>query len=165
LQNPLFKLRFVMKMTTSRRTTSTLYAAGLAAALAITGCGGGGRAEQATAPPSQATTSEATGASATSPSTTASPASTTAAGPSLTVTVTGRKVTPAPATIDLAVGQTLTVTITSDHHDELHAHGFEVEEELKAGVRTTVRLKGTEPGVYEVETHHPELRLFQVAVR
>jgi hypothetical protein len=163
LQNPLFKLRFVMKMTTRRTTTSPLYAAGLAAALAISGCGGGGRAEQATAPPSPAATSDATGASATSPSTT--PSSTTAAGPSLSVTVTGREVTPAPGTIDLAVGQTLTVTITSDHHDELHAHGFEVEEELKAGVPTTVRLKGTEPGVYEVETHHPELRLFQVAVR
>ena len=39
------------------------------------------------------------------------------------------------------------------------------EAELKAGVPTTVRLTGTEPGVYEVETHEPALTLLTVAVR
>ena len=30
---------------------------------------------------------------------------------------------------------------------------------------TTVALKGAEPGVYDVEMHHPELKLLSVAVR
>jgi hypothetical protein len=67
--------------------------------------------------------------------------------------------------VDLAVGQTLTLTVTSDHDDQLHAHGFEVERDLKAGTPTVVALKGTVPGVYEVELHHPPLKLLSVAVR
>jgi len=104
-----------------------------------------------------------TGASAsTSPS---AGASGTATGRTLTVTVTGKQVTPAPATVDLAVGETLTLTVTSDHDDQLHAHGFEVERDVKGGVPTTVVLKGAEPGLYDVEMHHPELKLLSVAVR
>ena len=106
-----------------------------------------------------------------SPSVTASPSASpsagrsTATGRTIAVTVTGKQVTPAPATVDLAVGETLTVTVTSDHDDQLHAHGFEVEQDVKAGVPTSVVLKGAEPGVYDVEMHHPELKLLSVAVR
>jgi hypothetical protein len=74
-------------------------------------------------------------------------------------------VTPAPTTVDLAIGETLTLTVTSDHDDELHAHGFDVEEELTAGKPVSVEITGRAPGVYEVETHHPELRLLKIAVK
>src|SRR5690242_556596 len=83
----------------------------------------------------------------------------------LEVTVTGTTVTPAPAQVDLPIGSTLELVVTSDHDDELHAHGFDVERELTAGQATTVDLTGAPPGLYEVETHHPELRLLQVVVR
>ena len=133
------------------------YAGGLALALALTACGAGQGGSQA-----QPATAATPGTSA---PTTASATIATPAGRTLEVTITGKQVDPPPATIDLPVGETLTVTITSDHDDELHAHGFEVEGELRAGVPTTVVLRGAEPGVYEVESHHPALRLFQVAVR
>lgn len=55
--------------------------------------------------------------------------------------------------------------VTSDHDDELHLHGFDVEDMLKAGVPTTVTVTGKDPGVYEVETHEPPLRLLKIAVR
>jgi hypothetical protein len=83
----------------------------------------------------------------------------------LRVTIKGRTVTPAPASIELAKGKTLRLIVTSDHDDELHAHGFEKEATLKAGKPTTIDLRGTEPGVYEVETHHRALRLLNVVVR
>ncbi|WP_374970122.1 hypothetical protein [Terrabacter sp. BE26] len=83
----------------------------------------------------------------------------------LAVRVTGTTVTPPPAQVDLPVGSTLELSVTSDHDDELHAHGFDVEAQLKAGRATTLRLTGKEPGVYEVETHHPALTLLTVAVR
>jgi hypothetical protein len=92
-------------------------------------------------------------------------ASGTATGRTLAVTVTGKQVTPAPATVDLAVGESLALTVTSDHDDQLHAHGFEIERDVTAGVPTTVVLKGAEPGLYDVEMHHPELKLLSVAVR
>ncbi|HEY9496774.1 MAG TPA: hypothetical protein VIR15_18130 [Intrasporangium sp.] len=85
---------------------------------------------------------------------------------SLVVTVTGTTVTPAPAQVDLRIGEALDLTVTIDHDDELHAHGFgDIEEQLKAGVPTTVRLVGAESGVFEVETHEPALTLLTVAVR
>jgi len=83
----------------------------------------------------------------------------------LAVTITGTTVTPAPAQVDLPIGSTLELVVTSDHDDELHAHGFDVEESLKAGVPTTLRLTGKEAGSYEVETHDPALTLLTVAVR
>lgn len=83
----------------------------------------------------------------------------------LAVTITGTTVTPAPALVDLPVGSTLELVVTSDHDDELHAHGFDVEASLRAGVPTTLRLTGKEAGSYEVETHEPALTLLTVAVR
>jgi hypothetical protein len=83
----------------------------------------------------------------------------------LQVTVTGSTVTPAPAQVDLPMGSTLVLVVTSDHDDELHAHGFDVEAPLKAGVPSTLRLTAKHPGVYEVETHEPALTLLSVAVR
>lgn len=91
--------------------------------------------------------------------------SSSAAGRTLRVTITGRTVTPAPSQVQVKPGEALTLVVTSDHDDEVHAHGFEVEKELKAGVPTTLVLKTDLPGVYEVETHHPPLRLLSVAVQ
>ena len=91
-----------------------------------------------------------------------------AAGPGrserLEVTVNGSTVTPHPPRSSCPSVSTLELVVTSDHDDELHAHGFD-QEQLKAGVPTTLRLTGTDPGVYEVETHEPALTLLTVAVR
>ena len=73
--------------------------------------------------------------------------------------------TPAPSTVDLAVGETITLTVTSDHATVLHIHGFDIEKPLVAGKPLSVRLTGSQPGLYDVETHEPELRLMQIAVR
>jgi hypothetical protein len=55
--------------------------------------------------------------------------------------------------------------VTSDHDNELHVHGLDVDAELTAGVTESVTLTGKDPGVFEVETHHPELRLLKIAVQ
>lgn len=82
------------------------------------------------------------------------------------VTVTGSTVSPPPTQVDLGIGQALELTVTVDHDDELHAHGFDgAEADLRAGVPSTVRLVGTESGVFEVETHDPALTLLTIAVR
>ncbi|WP_344195767.1 hypothetical protein [Pedococcus aerophilus] len=114
----------------------------------------------ATSSTSATTTSPSSSASSSSSSSSSSPA-----GRTLEITVDGKDVSPAPRTVDLAVGETLTLVVTSDHDDELHVHGFEVEGALVAGKPTSVTLTGKEPGVYEVETHEPPLRLLKIAVR
>jgi hypothetical protein len=79
--------------------------------------------------------------------------------------VKGRQVTPTPGTVNIAVGESLTITVTSDHDDQLHAHGFEIEKTVKAGQPLEFTVKGAQTGVFDVELHHPELRIVQVAVR
>lgn len=133
--------------------------AGLAACgggAATSGASSSGAGSSATAPP--AATSGSSTSSSSTPS--GSPAQRTVA-----VTVTGSRVTPSPRTVDLGVGETMTLTVTSDHADQLHVHGFDIEKELPAGTPVSVELTGESPGVYEVETHHPELRLLKIAVR
>lgn len=94
-----------------------------------------------------------------------SSAPSTSAGRRIDITVKGSQVTPKPGMVNIAVGESLTISVTSDHDDELHAHGFEIEQDIKAGQRLEVTVKGAKPGVYEVELHEPELRILQVAVR
>jgi len=138
----------------------TMAAVVAATAVALAGCSGG-------SPTPAADTTPTTSASPSTSATSSTPSATTSTstGRTIAITVTGSTITPAPAQVDLPVGQTLTLVVTSDHDDQLHAHGFEVEEDIKAGVPATIALTGKDPGVYEVELHHPALTLLTVAVR
>ncbi len=83
----------------------------------------------------------------------------------LAVTITGTTVTPAPAQVDLPLGSTLELVVTSDHDDALARPRVRRRGVPQAGVATTLRLTGKEAGSYEVETHDPALTLLTVAVR
>ena len=148
------------KMTPLKRPL--VLALSLTAALALASCGGTSSpaAAPTTAPPSTH------GHSATDPAHSVPSASPShSASKRIEVTVKGKQVTPAPATVDLAVGESLTIAVTSDKANELHAHGFEVERLLKAGQRQEVTVTGGQTGSFEFELHDPALHLFNVAVR
>lgn len=139
------------------------YAAGLALAVSLTACGGAGDD-----PVVGSTGSSASSSSSSSPSTSGRGATGNTPIPvarTISITVTGNKVSPAPTTVELGVGESLTLTVTSDHVDQLHLHGFEIEKDLVAGQPLSVTVTGAQPGVYDVETHHPELRLLKIAVK
>lgn len=156
------RLPTVIKMTRLRGPLTV--ASALTAVLGLASCS----QTPSSAVPAGATTASGTAAGAGTPSPTSSP---TAGGPTaktarrIDITVTGKQVTPAPAVVDIAVGESLTIVVTSDHNDQLHAHGFNIEENIKAGQPLTLTVKGAQTGVYEIELHHPELRILQVAVR
>lgn len=145
------------------------YAVGLALVASLAACGGSSAdSVDATSAPLSTTdlaTDAATGAPTQGPTQAPTQAPTQKTSAQLLITITGRKVDPAPSTVTLAVGQSLTLVVTSDHDDTLHAHGFDVEKVLVAGQPTTVTLTGKAPGSYEVETHDPELRLLVVDVQ
>jgi len=141
-------------------TTPTLrqvlsYAAWLGLAATLTACGGSPSTSSTSSTQSPVPTSS-TGPSTVPPS---------SSGRTFTVTVRGKKVTPAPSTVDLRVGEKLTLTVIDDQDNVLHIHGFDIEKNLVAGQPLTVTLTAEQPGTYEVETHHPELRLLKIAVR
>jgi hypothetical protein len=94
--------------------------------------------------------------------------STAPASKAITLTIADGKVTPELGDVNVAPGQLITLTVTSDKDDEVHAHtgGEGVELELTAGKPGTVDLIApTIPGAYEVETHESGLLLFQLVVR
>ena len=147
-----------MRMITAKTLPTVAVAALLAACSSPAATSAG-----ASTPAAAAASATTTGAPATSSPT--APASSAAAARTIDVTVAGTKITPAPETVKLKVGETLVLNVTSDHDDELHAHGFEVEKEMKAGVPVTMTLTTKTPGVYEVEMHHPALTLMKIQVQ
>lgn len=154
---------------TSLRGRSLSLAAGLTAALTLAACSQTPTVPTVS-PPS--TTSPSTSPSATSPSASTSAAPTSApsdspsasAGRRIEISVKGKQVTPAPATVSIAVGESLTLAITSDHDDTIHAHAFEIKKDIKAGKQAEITIKGAQTGTYEIELHSPALRLLQIAV-
>jgi hypothetical protein len=68
-------------------------------------------------------------------------------------------------TVEVASGEAVRIVVTSDVDDELHVHGVDETAVLVAGKPTSLELVFDEPGVYEVETHHGGLLLFQLQVR
>ena len=83
----------------------------------------------------------------------------------VTVAVSDGKVTPKPRRVDVPAGAQVRLQITSDVDDEVHVHGYDVEETLEAGRTTTVEFTADQTGLFEVETHESELELVQLEVR
>ena len=139
-------------------------AAGLAVLVAaLLGSGCAARAPEPLPPAGPSSSTPSASSSAGRPSGTTD----TPVAPARTVTigVTGTRVSPAPTVVEVGVDQTLRLVVTINHDDTLHAHGFDVETDLTAGRPETIDLRGAEPGRYEVETHHPALALLVVQVR
>jgi hypothetical protein len=83
----------------------------------------------------------------------------------VSVSVRDGKVRPKPRRVDVLKDSQVRLTVTSDVDDELHVHGYEIEEELEAGRATTVEFVADQDGVFEVETHETGLQLMQLEVR
>ena len=75
------------------------------------------------------------------------------------------KVSPKRRRIEVPLGSQVRLLVTSDVDDDIHVHGFEIEEPVEAGRTTTVEFVADEAGIFEVETHDTELELLQLEVR
>ncbi|HEY0239553.1 MAG TPA: hypothetical protein VGC37_12995 [Friedmanniella sp.] len=118
-----------------RRTTRWAAAAAAVTVLGlVTACGGG---SSAATPPS-------------------SSASSTVAPLTIAITIAGGQVTPNGAKITATLGQQVVLQVTSDEADEIHAHtggdGYELE--VPANQPTTGSFTPSQPGSFEIESHH-----------
>jgi hypothetical protein len=146
---------------------------GLTAAVVLASCG---QSDSPAAAPPTAAPQESHGNATAGPTstskTTTSPAGTSPSTPEgrrVEITVKGKQVIPGPHSVPIKVGESLTIAVTSDHDDQLHAHGFkiegvEIEKDIKAGQPLVFTVKGTKTGLFEVELHHPPLRILQIKV-
>jgi heme/copper-type cytochrome/quinol oxidase subunit 2 len=92
------------------------------------------------------------------PSPTPSPSVTSPAADQVTIdiTIADGQVSPNGKKVAVRVGQKVVLNVTSDEHDEIHAHtsgdGFTLD--VTAGKKVTGSFTLTSPGSYEVESHH-----------
>jgi hypothetical protein len=83
----------------------------------------------------------------------------------ITVTREGDSFTPNGERVELAVDQTLVLTIDADEAGELHVHSTP-EQDIAYGEGTSEHeITIDRPGVVEVESHDPDLVLLQLEVR
>jgi exo-beta-1,3-glucanase (GH17 family) len=142
-------------------------AVALAGVLAASACSTGGSDSSSSSSSAPSSSSSSSSSSATS-SGSSSPTAASELPANVKVypvRITGKTVTPAPSNVDLPLGHTLRLVVTSDHNDQIHVHGVDIEKDLKAGQPLTIEIKPTQSGVYEVETHHPPLTLMHIVVR
>jgi hypothetical protein len=104
------------------------------------------------------------GASGSSGSDASPPADDTDRVVEITVSVQDGKVSPKPRRVEVEKDSQIRLLVTGDVDDEVHVHGFDIEEPLEAGRTTTVEFVVNEEGVFEVETHESELELLQLEV-
>ncbi|MFI7144975.1 hypothetical protein ACIBO2_08660 [Nonomuraea sp. NPDC050022] len=81
------------------------------------------------------------------------------------IVIAGGKVSPPSGWLEMAKGQPVSITVTSDVADEVHVHGYDLKAELRPGEPVTLRFTADLTGVFQVEAHRSKLVLTQVAVR
>lgn len=134
--------------------------------LALAACG---NEPQASPTPGPAT-SAATAAATTAPPSpiaeqTTPPPPTPAVDKQITITIAKKKVTPPTGRIEVAKGNLVRVTVTSDIADALHVHGYDLKVNLPANTPGSIEFRADQSGLFEVETHDSHLVLFQLVVR
>lgn len=74
----------------------------------------------------------------------------------VSITIAGGQVQPNGEKISAALGQPVVLQVTSDEADEIHAHtggdGYELE--VPADQPTTGSFTPSQPGSFEIESHH-----------
>jgi hypothetical protein len=139
------------------RLPRALLALTAAAVVPLAGCAGTDATESST-PPSRGSASASSSSSA--------PAGTSAAadGRRIEVTVSGGQASGDTGRVQVPQGEHVSLVITSDVADEVHVHGYDLEEELEPGKPTNLTFDATVPGVFEVELHETGTLLLTLQV-
>ncbi len=132
--------------------------------LALAGCGtdgtdgaDGGEGAGGAGADAGATTSSATTSSAPT-------GETDAASAAVSFTVEGGERVSGPEQIEVAVGETVAITVTSDTADEVHVHGYNKTVALRPGEPATLEFEASIAGVWEIELHDSDALLTELRV-
>jgi hypothetical protein len=126
----------------------------------LVGCGGTPGAPSAAepAPTTAGTTTPGP------PPATGTPSPSAEAAEVVEITLADGRAEPNGERVQVAKGTTLELVITSDRHDSVHVHGYEVEIAVQPGATVRKRIVLDRVGRYEVESHEPVLTILQLIV-
>jgi flagellar hook assembly protein FlgD len=137
--------------------------------VALAGCSPSqpGNPAPASSAGAQSSPSSSASASASSPASQSPSPSEAANAVTIDITISNGQVDPNGKKIDVQRGQTIVLNVTSDEDDEIHAHigdqGYELE--VKGGKTTRGEFVVSDPGRFEVESHHLEKVIVILNVR
>jgi hypothetical protein len=80
------------------------------------------------------------------------------------ISLKGGKATPNGDRLAVSEGTILRLEITSDHDDEVHVHGYDIEIPVKSGATVTKDITLDQVGRFEIESHEPALTIVQLVV-
>lgn len=135
----------------------------LASVVSLTGCAGTDESEAgaqtSASPPASSAASTTPSATSAAPSTTPAPA-----GTNVAVSYMGGQVTGDTGRIQVASGDQVTITVTSDATDEIHLHGYDLSAPVGPDAPGTLTFQASIPGVFEVELEELGTLLFTLQV-
>ena len=102
--------------------------------------------------------------STTSSSSTPSSTSSSPQGTDIEITVAGGQVAGGLKHVQVDVGKSVTIRITSDVAEELHVHGYDLKRDLTPGSPVELTFTADIPGVFEVELEHSGLKVAELQV-
>ena len=140
----------------ARAANAALICGVVSMALLLSGCTSSADPEAAASPQTPAS-SEPSAPTTSPPSAAASsPSLTTDYALTININISGRKTVPSGDKINVRVGQEVILNVSSDTDDEIHAHiggdGYELP--VRAGEPAKGSFTLSEPGSFEVESHH-----------
>jgi hypothetical protein len=159
------------------RATTTTFAAALASALALAGCGGSTETAEPAAPPPPATTEPPATADTgpatteaetteTEPETTESEPATTAGEPDEDVHVVilaGERVS-GEDRVEAKQGDHVRIEVAVDAPQELHLHGYDLEQEASPEKPAVFDFTADLEGIFELESHLNEAVILELVV-
>lgn len=128
----------------------------------LTGCAAGEQ-DATTAPAAAGTTPSSASSAPATASASPTPAPTPAVR-TIDVSYAAGEVSGTTGREDVALGEQVVLRITSDVADQVHVHGYDLEQDLPAGVPVEIPLTASIPGGFEVELHDAGRALFQLRV-
>jgi hypothetical protein len=66
---------------------------------------------------------------------------------------------------EVALGDKVTIAVTSDASDEIHVHGYNKFKKVEAGQTATISFVANIPGAFEVELEESGLELLELRVQ
>lgn len=82
----------------------------------------------------------------------------------LEVEIADGTITPNAEEVEVSVGTTIELTVTSDVAEELHVHGYDESLAVEPGESASTEFEADQTGRFEIETHEAGALVYQLTV-